>query len=188
MQIMTYAPIAIGGDLGLGKSTLAKELAARLSGESRIVAFGDELKKAYADHAWLTIEEVRAKPTPDHIRRGLVDFAAGARYVDETIWARKVDELMLEIEQKTQYHCPRFICDDVRYHSELSLFKEWGAFAVLLRDMDSRKIISADQVRHPDFQARFDMVIDLYPETWGEGRPQFADVEKVLEAYYEFCS
>jgi len=180
-------PIAIAGDLGMGKSTLAKELVPRLDSWSMIVSFADELKKAYADHAWLTIEEVRAKPTPTHIRRGLVDFAAGARFVDKDIWVRKVDELMLGIERDCNHGCPRFICDDVRYHSELSLFRRWGAFAVLLRDMDSRKIISSDQVRHPDFQARFDMIIDLYPETWGEGRPQFADVDEVLAAYNEFA-
>jgi len=185
---MFYTPIAIAGDLGLGKSTLAKELVPRLDGWSRIVAFGDELKKAYAVHSGLTIEEVRAKPTPDHIRQGLVDFAAGARFVDETIWARKVDNLMLEIERDCNHGCPRFICDDMRYHWELDAFEQWNCFSVLLRDMDSRKIIAKDHCRQQDFIDRFDMVIDLYPETWGEGRPQFADVEEIIEVYHDFSS
>ena len=183
---MSTRPIAIAGDLGLGKSTLAKKLAAALPGESKIVAFGDELKKAYAVHSGLTIEEVRAKPTPTHIRQGLVDFSAGARYADETIWARKVDQLMLEVEKDRGFDCPRFICDDMRYHWELDVFQRWGTFSVILRDMDSRKIIANDHCRQQDFIDRFDMVIDLYPESWGEGRPQFTDVDEIRKAYRAF--
>jgi len=183
--MVNHAPIAIAGDLGLGKSTLARKLATALPGESVIVAFGDELKKAYAAHSGLTIEEVRAKPTPDHIRRGLVDFSAGARYVDETTWARRLNASMMAIMWDAG-KCPRFICDDMRYHWEFEVFKNRGAFSLLLRDMDSRKIIANDHCRQQSFIDRFDMVIELYPETWGEGRPQFVDLDRVLATYHEF--
>jgi hypothetical protein len=120
--------IAISGHDGVGKSTLARELAAHLGGV--IISLADPLKHQTAMHLGLTEEQVRAKPTPPHLR----DYMRALGYAQrqesgEHYW---VNQWYARALTALRDGASWVICDDMRHVNEFEFMDSHGAVSVAL--------------------------------------------------------
>jgi hypothetical protein len=133
--------IAISGHDGVGKSTLARELATHLGGV--IISLADPLKHQTALHLGLAEVLVRAKPTPPHLRDYMRALGYAQRQENgEHYW---VNQWYARALNALRDGASWVICDDVRHLNEFEFMDSHGAVSVALARFDAEPDITVSQ-------------------------------------------
>lgn len=98
--------LALAGDYGVGKSTLAKNLDGY-----KVLSFGNYVRDELIKTIGIEKEVVYQKPTPDYVRNLLKGYGDWRRNADSGYWSRKLIQDLFSSDHPV-------VIDDIRFKQE----------------------------------------------------------------------
>jgi len=125
----TFFRLAISGNDGAGKSTLARRLCADfgLNPADCIAPFGDFPRHVVAARHRLSLETVYAKPTSPEVRRLLIGLMSD---MEAQFGYAKARQCVLRFWLKRHGHKANFAAEDCRFPEELEFLRKRGAIVI----------------------------------------------------------